>query len=96
MRQRVLNRFLTAQQSKETRTYTVTSAPDMLDRLEKVMVTMSMLGGWGASREVRFGWDGDGADYLDVKELKKKSVEDLNKETESDTVNVDALKLVEK
>jgi hypothetical protein len=78
---------------KETRTYTVTSNKECLDKLEKIMLAMHLLGSMGASREITFGWDGDGADYLDVKELKKKRLDRLD--TDKSTIHADSLKIEE-
>jgi hypothetical protein len=45
---------------EETRTYKITGNKDTLDHIEKFLKTCEWLGNVGASREIKFGADGDG------------------------------------
>lgn len=74
--------------------YNVEASGQALDILEKVMLAMSMLGSWGASRTLRIGFDGDGADKLKVAELEGFTLEDFNTAIGKDEVNVWPLKPV--
>jgi hypothetical protein len=82
----------TGYRDEETRTYTVTGHGEAFEHLEKVMKAMSILGGWGASREVKVWFDGDGSDKLSVAELEDSTLKGFN--TESDVVDLSGTKLV--
>ncbi len=56
------------------RTFTITARRDVMDRITALLATMRWLGGIGASREIKFGWDGDGHERfnMDVNGLDQK------------------------
>lgn len=58
--------------NEETRTYKITGDPNMLDDIEKLFSLLKHLGEVGASREVRFFFDGDGKAYIKVERTDKK------------------------
>jgi hypothetical protein len=71
------------------RTYTVkTNNGEFLDRFEKLLAAIQTLGGWGASRVLKFSVDGDGSDRLHVDGLKKEIGKSFNDLIDKDEVSV--------
>lgn len=83
----------TGYRDEETRTYTVTGHGEAFAQLEKVMKAMSILGGWGSSREIQVYFDGDGADKLSVDELDGFTIDNFDRLSEPDVVNLGGVKL---
>jgi len=48
-----------------TRTFEITGPKDVVERVTSLLATMRWLGGIGASREIKFGWDGDGPERFE-------------------------------
>jgi len=84
----------TGYNDEETRTYTVTGHGEAFSQLEKVMKAMSILGGWGASREVKVYFDGDGSDKLSVEELDDLTIDNFDDLIDKDVVDLNGAKLV--
>ena len=65
---------------EESKTYTIAANPDVLKRLDKLLVACQYMGN-GSSRSILFSFDGDGADRLRCEELKdvKLSKEEADK-----------------
>ena len=47
-------------------TFVIRAHPEVMERIVKLLSTMRWLGGIGASREIKFGWDGDGHERLNM------------------------------
>jgi len=74
----------------EKRTYNVEGHPEVIEQLDKLLLTMNKLGSWGASRELVLSMDGDGPHWLKVDGVNGK-LEKLD--TDKDSIAMYSLKL---
>jgi len=49
-----------------TRSIEIKGRPEVIEKVTALLATLSWLGGIGASREIKFGWDGDGSERFEM------------------------------
>jgi len=70
-------------------TVTLRGPPALVERVKLLLRTINLLGNVGASRDVRIGIDGDGADRLDVHELRNMDItQEADPQLEEDALRI--------
>jgi hypothetical protein len=70
-------------------TVTLRGSPALVERMKLLLRTINLLGNVGASRDIRISIDGDGADRLEVPELKRMDIaEEADAQLDDDALRI--------